>query len=418
MDLTYPPESETFREKARAFLDEHLPADWNGVGALDPADRKAWIAEWRATLQAAKLLAPHWPAEYDGSGLTHLEHVVLNEEFIKRGVPSMGANDGFSISMVGNTILHWGTEEQKQHYLPRILDGTDVWCQGYSEPNAGSDLANLGLRAVRDGDEWVINGQKTWTSEATTANMIFALCRTDPDVPKHKGISFLLVSMDQLGVEVRPIEDMGGHAHVNEVFFEDARTPVNDVLGETNGGWAVANTLLGFERGVRGTVLSQPFREELDNFIELARERDKLDDPLVRQDIARFHTNVEVMRFLGYQTLTKLLTGAPPGPESSVTKLWWSQHHREITEAALRLVGPSGQVDYGADTRTGIGASAPGTPNTVANWMNSFFVARAGTIYAGSTEVQKGILGERMLGLSKEPRADAGSWRETQTSQG
>lgn len=418
MDLSYPAEAEAFREKVRAFLDEHLPADWNGIGALPPDAGAAFEAEWRQTLRDAKLLAPHWPTEYDGSGLSHLEHVILNEEFMARGVPSMGANDGFSISMVGNTILHWGTEEQKRHYIPRILDGTDVWCQGYSEPNAGSDLANLGLRAVLDGDEWVINGQKTWTSQAMTANMIFALCRTDPDAPKHKGISFLLVSMDQPGVEVRPIVDMGGHTHVNEVFFADARAPKHNVLGEVNGGWAVANTLLGFERGVRGTVLHLPFREEFDNFVALAREHGRADDPDVRQEIARFYTNVEIMRYRGYQSLTKFLTGEPPGPESSVTKLWWSQHHREITEAALRVAGPVGQVGYGDETRRGIGASAPGTPNTIANWINSFLVARAGTIYAGSTEVQKGIIGERVLGLPKEPRADAGSWRETQSNQG
>ncbi len=418
MDLTYPAEAETFREKVRAFLDEHLPANWEGVGALAPEGRGAFVAEWRETLRDAKLLAPHWPVEYGGSGLTHLEHVVLNEEFAKRGVPSAGANDGFSISMVGNTILHWGSEEQKQHFIPRILNGSDVWCQGYSEPNAGSDLANLGLRAVRDGDEWVINGQKTWTSQATSANMIFALCRTDADQPKHKGISFLLVSMDQPGVEVRPITDMGGHSHVNEVFFEDARAPIGNVLGEMNGGWAVANTLLGFERGVGATTQYLPFREELNKFVELARRLGRADDPEVRQQIARFHTVVEVMRYRGYQVLTKFLAGASPGPESSVNKLWWSEFYREITEAALGLAGPGGQIGYGDETRSGIGPPSAGTPNTIANWMNSFFVARAGTIYAGSTEVQKGIIGERVLGLPKEPRADAGSWRDTQTRQG
>ncbi len=418
MDLTYPAEADTFREKVRAFLDEHLPSSWEGIGALPPAERKEFQAEWRQTLRDASLLAPHWPAEYGGSGLTHLEHVVLNEEFAKRGVPTAGGNDGFSISMVGNTILHWGTEEQKQHFIPRILDGTDVWCQGYSEPNAGSDLANLGLRAVRDGDEWVINGQKTWTSQATSANMIFALCRTDPELPKHKGISFLLVSMDQPGVEVRPIYDMGGHSHVNEVFFEDARTPAGHVLGEINGGWAVANTLLGFERGVGATTQYLPFQEEVEKFIELARRHGKENDPEVRQQIAKFHTVVEVMRYRGYQVLTKFLAGAAPGPESSVNKLWWSQFYREITEASLHLAGPAGQVGYGDETRRGIGPPSAGTANTVANWMNSFFAARAGTIYAGSTEVQKGIIGERVLGLPKEPRADEGSWRDTQKAQG
>jgi len=414
MDLTYPAEADTFREKVRAFLDEHLPGNWEGIGALPADERRAFMTEWRQTLRDASLLAPHWPAEYGGSGLTHLEHVVLNEEFTARGVPTAGANDGFSISMVGNTILHWGTEDQKQHFIPRILDGIDVWCQGYSEPNAGSDLANLGLKAERDGDEWVINGQKTWTSSATTANMIFALCRTDPDLPKHRGISFLLVPMDQPGVEVRPIVDMGGQSHVNEVFFQDARTPADHVLGEVNAGWAVANTLLGFERGVGATTQYLPFQKELEKFVELARRLDRLGDAEVRQQIARFHTKVEVMRYRGYQVLTKFLTGAPPGPESSVNKLWWSEFHREISAAALSLAGPAGQVGFGEETRSGIGPPSLGTPNTVANWMNTFMVARAGTIYAGSTEVQKGIIGERVLGLPKEPRADEGAWRDTQ----
>ncbi len=414
MDLTYPAEAETFREKVRAFLDEHLPLDWEGVGALPRDQRGPFMQEWRQTLRDARLLAPHWPTEYGGSGLTSLEHVVLNEEFAARGVPTAGSNDGFSISMVGNTILHWGSEEQKNLFIPRILDGVDVWCQGYSEPNAGSDLANLGLKAELDGDEWVINGQKTWTSAATTANMIFALCRTDPDAPKHKGISFLLVSMDQPGVDVRPIYDMGGQSHVNEVFFEDARTPKENVLGEVNGGWAVANTLLGFERGVGATVQYLAFEKELENFIELARRYDRLGDPEVRQQIARFHTTVEVMRFRGYQVLTTFLAGERPGPESSVNKLWWSVFHQEISSAALALAGPGGQIGFGEETRGGIGAPSLGTPNTIANWMNTFFVARAGTIYAGSSEVQKGIIGERVLGLPKEPRADEGSWRDTQ----
>ena len=417
MDLTYPEVSVAFREKIGAFLDEHLPSNWAGFGALAPEDRHSWQAEWRQTLRDAQMLAANWPAEYGGGGLTHLEHVVLNEEFAKRGVPTSGVNDGFSIGMVGNTILHWGSDEQKEYYIPRILDGTDVWCQGYSEPNSGSDLANLGLRAVLDGDAWVLNGQKTWTSSATNANMIFSLCRTDPDSSKHKGISFLLVSMDQPGIEVRPILDMANHEHVNEVFYQDARTAKGNVLGEVNGGWAVANTLLGFERGVGATTAALRFSEELQNFIDLARRYGKLDDPNVRQDIARFHTTVEIMRYRGYQVLTGFLAGAAPGPESSIGKLWWSTYHHRITEAALNIAGADGMVGFGEETRSGLGAAELGTPNTVANWVSGFLIARPGTIYAGTSEVQKGIIGERVLGLPKEPRADGGTWRDNQTAQ-
>ena len=249
MDPTYPPEAAVYREKIQAFLAEHLPSDWSGIGALEPEAAGQFVSEWRNILYENNLLALSWPTEYGGPGLTSLEQVVMAEEFAKAGVPTGGSNDGFGIQMVGNTIIHWGTEEQKKHYLPRILSGEDVWCQGYSEPNAGSDLANLGCRAELDGDEWVVTGQKIWTSAGHLANHIFVLARTDPDAPKHKGITFLLVPMDQPGVEVRPIRMISGESEFNEIFFDEARTPKENVIGEVNGGWAVAMTLLGFERG-------------------------------------------------------------------------------------------------------------------------------------------------------------------------
>jgi len=416
MEPTYPAEAETYRAKISDFLEANLPADWKGIGALPEDERAAFQREWRKTLRANGLLAPNWPAEYGGGGLTHVEQVILNEEFAKRGVPTSGSNDGFSIGMVGNTILHWGTDEQKAHYIPRILDGDDIWCQGYSEPDAGSDLANLGCKADLDGDEWLINGQKIWTSQGHTANKIFVLARTDVDQPKHKGISFLLVDMDQPGVECRPITNMVRHDHFNEVFFTDARCPKDDVLGGLNNGWAVGNTLLGFERGVGATTTSLGYRAELDQFIDLAREKGKTDDAEVRQQIARFHTNVEIMRYRGMQALTRYLNGQTPGPEASIGKLFWSTHHHAITEAAMNVLGADGMVGFGTETRGGLGAPAIGTENSPGNWMASFMIARPGTVYAGSSEVQKNIVGERVLGLPKEPRADTGSWKESQAA--
>lgn len=412
MDPTYSPDTEAFRSRIALFLEENLPDDWQGIGALPDGERGEFMGQWRKTLRANNLLAPNWPAEYGGGGLTHIEQVIMNEEFAKRGVPTSGSNDGFSIGMVGNTILVWGTEEQKQHFIPRILDGVDVWCQGYSEPDAGSDLANLGCRAELDGDEWVINGQKIWTSAGQTANKIFCLARTAPDQPKHQGISFLLVDVKQPGVEMRPITNMANHDHFCEVFFSDARCPKDDVLGEVNNGWAVANTLLGFERGVGATVQSLPFRAELDQYIELARERGLTDDPMVRQEIAKFHTTVEIMRYRGMQALTRYLQGQKPGPESSIGKLFWSHHHHRITESAMNMLGAEAMVGFGDETRGGIGAPPIGTPNTVPNWMASFMIARPGTVYAGSSQVQRNIIGERVLGLPKEPRADSGPWSE------
>ena len=233
----------------------------------------------------------------------------------------------------------------------------------------------------------------------------------------HDGITFLLVDMDQPGVEVRPIAMMSGESEFNEVFFTDARCPRGRPCSASiNKGWAVATTLLGFERGVGATTTSLNYRHELDMFIELARANGKLDDPLVRQDIARFHTVVEIMRYRGYQALTRYLSGKTPGPESSIGKLFWSEYHKVITEAAMNLAGAAAMVGFGEETRGGIATPAIGTENTVANWIHTFLVARPGTIYAGTSEVQRNIVGERVLGLPKEPRADDGTWKESQAS--
>jgi alkylation response protein AidB-like acyl-CoA dehydrogenase len=413
MQPTYPSETESYRASIATFLDTNLPAGWAGIGSLPDDERDDFQSGWRKTLRLNNLLAPNWPAEFGGPGLTHIEQVIVNEEFARRGVPTSGPNDGFSIGMVGNTILHWGTDEQKAHYIPRILDGDDIWCQGYSEPDAGSDLANLGCRADLDGDEWVINGQKIWTSQGHTANMVFVLARTAPELTKHAGISFLLVSLDQPGTEMRPITNMVGHDHFHEVFFTDARCPKDNVLGGLNNGWAVGNTLLGFERGVGATTAFLMFRAELDQFIALVRDRGLASDPGVRQKVAEFHTTVEIMRYRGMQALTRYLRGENPGPESSMGKLLWSHYHQAITEAAMDVLGPEALVGFGDETRSGLGPPAIGTPNTAANWMASFMIARPGTIYAGTSQVQRNILGERVLGLPKELRADGGPWNES-----
>ena len=335
VDPHYPPEAEAYREKIQAFLAEHLPAGWKGIGALDHDAARQFTTEWRNTLFEQGLLAPSWPKEYGGAGLTPLEQVVVAEEFYRAGVPTGGTNDVFGIQMVGNTILQWGTDEQKRHFLPRILSGEDLWCQGYSEPNAGSDLGNLGCRAERDGDEWVINGQKIWTSGGHVANWIFVLARTDPDAPKHKGITFLLVPMEQAGVQVRPIKMMTGLSEFNETFFTDARTAKENVVGAVDAGWAVAMTLLGYERGEAAATFPIMFRTELDRLLALAQETGRADDPTVRQRLAWCYSKVEIMRFLGLRTLTKFLAGAEPGPAESSFKLYWSEYHKIVTELAV-----------------------------------------------------------------------------------
>ncbi len=416
MDPHYPPDAEAYREKVRAFLGEHLPSGWAGIGALDHDAARQFAAEWRVTLYENRLLASSWPKVYGGGGLTPLEQVVLAEEFYRAGVPTGSTNDTFSIQMVGNTLLHWGTEEQKSHFLPRILSGEDVWCQGYSEPGAGSDLANLGTKAVLDGDEWVIDGQKTWTSAAHLANWIFVLARTDPEASKHKGITFLLVPMDQPGVEVRPIKMMTGLSEFNETFFTGARTPRANVVGAVNGGWGVAMTLLGYERGEAAATFPIMFRAELDRLFDLARQTGAAKDPNIRQRLAWCYSKVEIMRYLGMRTLTKFLAGSEPGPAESSFKLFWSEYHKIATELSVDILGAAALTPSGRMS-TGFQADDVGAPNDSASWVTAFLMSRAGSIYAGSSQIQRNILGEMVLGLPKEPAppTQGKSWREAQS---
>lgn len=404
MDPTYSADAEAFREKIQAFLSEYLPSNWKGLGALDAAEIRPFMEQWRTTLSANALLAPAWPTEFGGGGLSELEQVVMAEEFQRAGVPTGGSNDAFSIQMVGNTILQWGTPEQKAEFLPKIISGEHVWCQGYSEPDAGSDLANVGCRAELDGDEWVLNGQKIWTSAGQFANWIFVLCRTDPDAKKHRGISFLLCPMDQDGVEVRPIEMLSGESDFNETFFTDARAPRENVVGEVNGGWAVAMTLLGYERGEAAATMPIMFRNEVDKLIDLARERGLDSDPLIRQRLARAWSDVEVMRLVGMRTLTGFLKGGHPGPGESAFKLFWSEYHKRLTELAVDILGADAMTPSGQWPQTSFHADIGGSENSSASWVGTFYNARAGTIYAGTSQVQRNILGEMVLGLPKEPK--------------
>lgn len=392
-----------FRERVRTLLDEELPEGWTGVGALSPAEADAFAERWRVTLAERGLLAPSWPEEYGGAGLTALEQVILAEEFARAGVPTGVQNDVFSIVMIGNTLLHWGTDEQKKHFLPRIISGEDRWCQGYSEPGAGSDLAALATRAVLDGDEWVINGQKIWTSGGQLANWIFVLVRTNPQAPAHQGISLLLVPMDQPGVELRPIRNMAGETDFNEVYFTDARCPRENVVGEVDHGWRVAMTLLGFERGEAAAVLPIMFRTELDRLMALAVENGAAEDPVMRNRLADAYIGIEVMRFLGQSSLARFLGGSPPGPDAAVSKLYWSEYHQDVTELALDVLGEESLVEVGRRPTnvTMFQTDDVGAPNTSASWITTAMVSRSGTIYAGTSEIQKSIISEKLLGLPK-----------------
>jgi alkylation response protein AidB-like acyl-CoA dehydrogenase len=305
---------------------------------------------------------------------------------------------------VAPTILAHGSDHARERYLRALHRGDIVACQLFSEPGAGSDLASLQTRADRDGDEWVLNGQKIWTSAGHLANWIFVLTRTDPDVPKHKGITFLLVPMDQPGIEVRPIKMISGESEFNEVFYTDARCPKDNVLGGVNNGWAVAMSLLGFERGEAAATGPIRYEAEFERLLALARQYGVADDPVIRQRLAWCYSKVRIMRFLGQRTLTKFLAGHHPGPDGAISKLYWSEYHRKVTELAVDILGADALVPTGRPPSSAFQTDDPGAPNSSASWVGTFLNARAGTIYAGSSQIQRNIIGEMILGLPKEPR--------------
>jgi alkylation response protein AidB-like acyl-CoA dehydrogenase len=359
------------------------------------------------------MLAVSWPTQYGGAGLTLLEQVVLAEEFALAGRPQGSENDSFGIGMLGNTLIHLGTEEQRAHYLPRILSGEQRWCQGYSEPEAGSDLA--GVRTVRGARRRRVGHQRPEDLDLAghLADHIFLLARTDLDAPKHRGITFLLVPMDQPGVEVRPIRNMAGYSLFNEVFLTDART------AGARGGRRGATTAGGSpwrcsasSAGVTATTDAIRFRAELDRLFALARERGP--------DLRRAHPRpprVVPQPGRGHALprpagLTRSLAGARPGPESAISKIIWSEYAQAYTELAMEVLGPEALVPTGQATGGLLQMPEAGTENSPLSWVETFMSARAGTIYAGSSQVQRNIIGEVLLGLPKEPRLDAGPFRE------
>jgi alkylation response protein AidB-like acyl-CoA dehydrogenase len=405
MDPRYSAEAEAFRDRVQVFLKENLPEGWQGIGAIaDRQEAYAFVSRWRSVLAANGFLGVAWPTEYGGAGLTKVEQVVLVEEFARAGVPAMGVNDTFGIKMVGGTLLRWGSEEQKRFFLPRILSGEHLWCQGFSEPGAGSDLSSLSTRAELDDDHWVIDGQKLWTSNAAQANHIFVLARTDPAAPRHHGLSFLLVDMRQPGVEVRPIRALSGESEFNEVFFSGATTPADRVVGGVDNGWAVATSLLGLERGDEAATNPILFRAELDRLLLMARERGASADPVLRDRLADSWIRCEIMRYLGLRILTGVLGTGVLGPEASISKLYWSEYHRIVTSLALDVLGAEALVVDGRGPLRAYRTDDPGALNTTASWVGTFYNAVAGTIYAGTSQVQRNILGETVLGLPREPR--------------
>ncbi len=420
MDLTYPPEAEAFRVEVRRWLEENLPDGWGQPGfSMTKDQREAFNNEWTKKLAEGGWICASWPKEYGGRGLSIMEGVVLNEEFARLNAPMRA--DFFGDTLVGPTILKWGTEEQKKFFLSKILSGEIGWCQGFSEPDSGSDLASLKTRADLDGDEWVINGQKVWTTQAQHADYVFLMARTDQDAPKHKGISYLLVPMRQPGVEVRPIAQVDGSAEFNEVFFTNARCPKENVVGGVNNGWAVAMDTLGFERGTSATTGHRRFQKELDSVIAAARANGKAQDPLVRQELAKAWSKVKIMQINGLRSLTSALNNDHSTIALGATnKMFWSEYHRDTMELAIDILGMEGQILTGpgsaaaeagdedggeSEFMPGIGNRHPRPGYPVSMMQASFFFSRSETIWGGTAQIQRNIVGERVLGLPKEPKA-------------
>jgi alkylation response protein AidB-like acyl-CoA dehydrogenase len=388
VDLSYSDADQAFRAEVREWLEEHLTGDWAALGGLGGAGRDHEAHEER--LAWNRLLAEHgwtcvgWPEEHGGRGLSLVQQVIFHEEYARADAPVRVNHLGEEL--LGPTLMAFGTPEQQQRFLPRIVAVEELWAQGYSEPDAGSDLANVQTRARLEGGDWVVDGQKVWTSNAHLSQWAFVLCRTEPGSERHHGLSFLLVPLDQDGVEVRPIEQLTGGSEFNEVFFTGARTAADLVVGEPGQGWKVAMALLGFERGV--SVLAQVvgFARELDGVVGLARENGAIDDAVLRDRLAGLRVELEVMRFQALRGLS----GDDTDGGASIFKLVWANWHKRLGEVAMEIAGAAGLT--------------AGAPYDLDRWQRLFLFSRADTIYGGSDEIQRNILAERVLGLPREAR--------------
>jgi len=396
MDFRYSPEQEAFRKELRGWLEANLPHE---LCVDDPVDER--VAPDRETFEKRRLwqrrmweagwVGISWPREWGGRGASLLEQVIYDEEVFRARAPVLPGYSG--IGMAGPVLIDCGTPEQQKRYLTRILTGEDIWCQGFSEPGAGSDLAGLSTRAEDRGDHFVVNGQKVWTSGAQFADWIYLLVRSDPAAPKHKGISFLLVDMRTPGVVVRPLVLMNGHQHFNEVFFTDVVVPKQNLVGRKNEGWAVAITTLMYERAAGG---GRGHERQLARLLALARSVEReggpaWDDPRVRQSLAQLAIECEALRLTRMRSLTRRLRGEPPGPEGSILKLFGSELGVRIADAAGELLGARVLLNAPA-------ADAPDTPR----WFNRVVSARQYTLAGGTSEIQRNIIGERVLGLPKD----------------
>jgi alkylation response protein AidB-like acyl-CoA dehydrogenase len=397
MDFTLTPEQQFFRDEVRDWLERNLPRSWverlHGGSDIPRPEAYEFLRQWQGKLNEAGFMGITWPKESGGRGLTFMEEMILQQEMALAKAPPV--LNILAVGMAGPTIIAYGTEEQKKRYPPKMLSCEEIWCQGYSEPNAGSDLASVQTRAVKEGEYYVVNGQKVWTSLAHMADWMMLLARTDPDAPKHKGITYFLLDMKSPGVTVKPLKQITGDAEFNEVYFDNVRVHESQILGGVNNGWGVGLTTLMYERLALGFGIQVRLRIALDALVELARHTVKngvpvTQDPVMRQKLAQMWIDTEVFKYTGARAITKLLKGELPGPEASTGKMMWVEGHQRLQELAMEIEGPFSQLTQGSPWAVAGGL-----------WQHTFLRSRANSIEGGTTEIQRNIIGERVLGLPK-----------------
>jgi alkylation response protein AidB-like acyl-CoA dehydrogenase len=393
MNLNLSPEETRFRDELRAWLETHAPKDWEHRRDASIEQQFAFLRSWQKTLYDGGWAGISWPREYGGRGASLMQQVIFWQELARASAPPMANVIG--LGMVGPTIIAFGTAAQKARFLPGILSADEIWCQGFSEPNAGSDLAALQSDARLDGDHFVVNGQKVWTSYGWAADWCELVVRTDPSVPKHKGLTVMLVDMKSPGVEVRPLRQMTGEAEFTEVFFRDVRVPLENVVGTVNQGWDVSIGTLMHERGTLGAGLQVTYQRNIERLIELSWTTERggrpaAEDPVIRQKLAQCYAEVQIMRANQMRAFSRISHTGVPGPEGSIQKIFWSELNQRLQQIAQELLGPYGQLE-GAD-RHAIDRGA---------WSYGYLRARGNTIEAGTSEIQRNIIGHFVLGLPR-----------------
>src|SRR5216683_5519379 len=393
MDLKLSPEELQFRDELRGWLHANMPSDWSEWREKPIEESFPYLRAWQRKLHEGRWAAVSWPKEYGGRGATLTQQAIFWEEMTRVEAPPMANSLG--LGLIGPTIIAFGTEAQKKRFIPKILSAEEIWCQGFSEPNAGSDLASLQTEARLDGDHYVVNGQKVWTSYGWVGNWCELVVRTDPNAPKHKGLTVLLIDMKSLGVEVRPLRQMTGESEFNEMFFRDVRVPVENVLGKVNDGWNVAVSTLMYERGSYGARLHPLFKRNINRLIEISRTFQRnghpaAQDPLIRQKLAQCYAEIEIMRLNQLRAFSRITETGVPGPEGSIQKIFWSELNQRFQQIAMEIQGPYGQLDHGAAEAFDDG-----------QWAYGYLRSRGNTIEAGTSEIQRNIIGHFVLGLPK-----------------